>query len=88
MSETYNELLVVFDGEQDIICTDDDAREVIDELAAGIGCEADDIVTERIYLWVMDQHEKNAFLDDVVEFAEVTDRAQATIDALREERKG
>ena len=88
MSETYNELLVVFDGERDVVCTDDDAREVIDELAAGIGCEADDIVTDRIYLWVMCQHEKTAFLDDVVEFAEVTDRAQATIDALREERKG
>ena len=88
MSETYNELLVVFDGERDVVCTDDDAREVIDDLAAGIGCEADDIVTERVYLWVMDQFEKNAFLDDTVEFAEVTDRAQATIDALREERKG
>lgn len=88
MSETYNELLVVFDGERDIVCTDDDAREIIDALAAGIGCEADDIVTDRIYLWVMDQFEKNAFLDDVVAFAEVTDRAQPTIDALEEERKG
>lgn len=88
MSEVYNELLVVFDGDQDIICTDDDAFEVINELATRIGCPADDIVTDRIYLWVMDQFEKNAFLDDTVAFADVTDRAQATIDALEEERKG
>lgn len=85
MNDLDKELLVVFDGENDLICTMDEGRETIDTVATALSCEADDIETERIYLWSMEPHAIRAFLDDVVEYATVSDAALAVIEAVTEE---